>query len=166
MSWTLVEPLVTAVETYLLTNDAAKVAALNGTLGAPTLSELATAYLGEVDLEMVPTHPAGYVLAADADLRLASLRVGGGELRGTYRLTIGVVDTDQDTTALRLKMMRWARALLEMLVEADDANALGGYTLASGGSVTVTYAPNLQRGSRMFGGVHLGISFFRQEVRP
>lgn len=144
MTWKLIEPLVDALRTYLIANSAAKATAINAELGGTVaIAGFTEVHKGEHALERIQTWPAGYVLPDRGRLRLYNLSgAGGGNLDGGYRLRIGVMDKDQDPDVLRTRLMRYGRAIVEMLAEASASGALGAVVLSAEADLVVQYGGN------------------------
>jgi hypothetical protein len=167
MSWLMAEALVDELITYFQANMAAKVAALNAEYADTiTLSDPVEWMIGERDLASVPAYPTGYVLATRVSGQPWNLQgSGSGQLTQMLDVTIGVIDKGDNPNTLRRAAMRYARAVLELLVEGQFDASLGQYTLAVNGPLVVEYSGNVTSGSFLFSDGHVRVSYHSQEVK-
>lgn len=127
MTLSLAEGLVNAVATYFGTNMAAKVSALNTEYGDTyTLSDMSAYYKGEKSLQSVPGWPSCFILVPNYVVNAFKVDY----LDVTHTLVVGVMVLDQDPEALRIKLYRYARALVELLKEGQVAGI--GWHIAQG----------------------------------
>ena|SRR3972149_3322389 len=131
MALTLAEGLVNAIKTYLDDNMAAKVGALNTEYGdGITLTATVATYKGIKSLKAIPNYPALFIISPSETIRpRAAHSAVEFEINAFVRIAVGILVIEQDSEKLQLRLYRYGRALIEMLMEA--ARDLNGWNLAT-----------------------------------
>ena len=157
MTVALAEDVVTKLLAYFGTNMPAKLAALNAEYNdGVTLGDLS---YYDAEQEELPTAASLFVLADSTDMR----ERGGGRAWITNRtaITLVVLVTDMNTSALRRKLYRYLRALVELLNTGESTPGFpyGVFAMAA------SFSPILRDGANpFFSDARLTFEAFRQEI--
>ena len=134
MALTLAEGLVNAIKTYLDANMAAKLTALDAEYGDGISLETAVAtYKGIKSLQLIPNYPVLFIISPNQTVHVrAAYSATDVEINSLPTVAVGVVVVDPDNEVLQLRLYRYGRALVELLMEASGARQLDGWSLATG----------------------------------
>lgn len=125
MAFTGIEGAINAVSTFIQTNIAAKLAALDTEYAdSITLAEPLGYFVGEGSLESIAGWPAVFVLG---DATTADMLPGRTELDGVHAMRIGIMVIDQNAETLRRRIYRYIRAFIELIRDAKAAGSLAGF---------------------------------------
>ena len=144
MSLTLAEGVVTKLKTYLTTNLATKLTALNTEYNdGITLVDMATWYLGEPSIQSVQAWPAGVIMAEDVEIT----RWTSSFTDALYNVTIVVLVLDQDTETLRKMLYRYIRAVWEVVLASESS--ISPFHIA-GGIPRFSFSPVFTNNSALY----------------
>ena len=137
MALTLAEGLVDEVDTYIQANIAAKLSALDTEYGdGITLAVPAAYHIAEKALKSIQTYPVLYILVEATEFDAYT----PDNVDAAHDLVVGVIALDQDDENLQRRLYRYARAVWELLVEAEFA-AGSNFNLAIGGTARIDFSP-------------------------
>ena len=131
---TLAEGLVNAIKAYLEANMAAKLTALDAEYADGISLETAVAtYKGIKSLKLIPGYPVLFIISPNQTVHVrAAYSATDVEVNSLPTVAVGVVVVDVDNEVLQLRLYRYGRALVELLMEASGARQLDGWSLATG----------------------------------
>jgi len=123
MAFTMAEGLVEEVIAYFTANMGTKLTIQNAELGAPALAAPVATYRGLTSLDLVSAYPALFV--ASPRTVVAPLPSSGGQASTNKpELVIGVLVLDANEENLQIRLYRYARAIVELLLEGVVAGEI------------------------------------------
>ena len=132
MTFAMAEGLVNAINAYLAANISAKLTALNTeyadsiTLLAPTAT-----YKGPKSLTTIPEYPVLYIISTTQSLRPWQVSGTSAVSENKPRVYVGIVVLDSVWENLHLRLYRYARAIVELLLDAQGAFSLDNWNLGT-----------------------------------
>lgn len=153
MTLALMEAAIAAVYTYLSTNMAAKLDALDTEYADWVLADIKAWYRAEVTA--VPEFPSCFILSESTDVKTE----GAGWLNSAHTITIAYLVSDADTEKLRKRLYRYARATMELLIEG---RATMGYEIVF---TRVDFSPMFSRAGEFLSDARLVVSLSKTEVK-
>jgi len=124
--------------------------------------------LGEsATLESVPSWPSGYILVSGGDLNPYGISaVGSGSVSAAYDVTVGVMVAGEPSNpdALRMKLHRYLRAVLETMMDVERGAGFGSATMGAG-PVRFDFRGGIAAENQMFASADMTLSFGLTETR-
>lgn len=131
MTLSLAEGLVDEIASVIEAGQVAKLAALDAEYAdGITLEATVATYKGLKSLVTVPNYPVLYVIAPEQGLRLWEVSATAAAVEARPRLYAGVLAIDADGEQLQKRLYRYARAIVELLLDAVGAGSLAGWSLS------------------------------------
>jgi len=129
---TLTEGLVNAIVTYVEANLATKLTALNAEYddGITLLPSVAT-YKGIKSLQSIPNYPAFFVISPEQTLRPWGISGATAAIESKPKIYLGVLVIDADEESLQLRLYRYGRALIELVLAGQGTASLGEWSLSA-----------------------------------
>jgi hypothetical protein len=132
MTLALAEGLVDEVKAYLEANLATKLSALDVEYADSIILENSVeTFIGIKSLHSIANYPVLYVLAPTT--RIEPMAASGGTVITTKpAIIVGMLAVDPDSETLQIRLYRYARALVELMMEAlGTGDLLSGWNLAT-----------------------------------
>jgi len=130
MTLSLAEGLVNAIVAYVVGNIAGKLLALDIeyagsgiTLVAPVVT-----YKGLKSLGTIDNYPAFYAISMRQDIQPLAAS-GGRGIEAMPEVSVGIVVLDQDMETLQIRLYRYGRALVELMLEGHAFAGLDSWNL-------------------------------------